>query len=376
MKKALRSLAAVLAVSAVIANIPVSAYADNTVKPVTEITFSMDSGDNIVGGWAINTGEVSLNANKNAKNAFKKATKGVEGESYKAIALLGTQVVAGTNYAILCRVTPKDIDGGDEEIRVMYIYEDLQGKAEITGFKTIIGKLLPGGFSANPGKFGLKNNKTVYNSYKKAVKSVKDCKLTAVAYLGSQVVAGTNYLILCGCKNTSSNKYTYSLVKVYKSLDGKNSVISNEELKLGEYDEEEETGTAMVGIANPWQEYETVSAAAEAAGVKMTAPDKIGNYKIGYIQAMNGLAEVNYTKGKKTVSYRCGNTTDDNSGDYNEYEKTVNEKIGDITVVLRMNGSKVYSAIWDDGKQGYSYFISDGISKKSALSHIKALIEK
>jgi len=89
-----------------------------------------------VGGWEMNTGDVSLDQNKEAKEALEKATEALEGYEFEPIALLGTQVVAGTNYAILCRgegVYP----GAEPVYEIVYIYEDLDGNAEISSSQEI-----------------------------------------------------------------------------------------------------------------------------------------------------------------------------------------------------------------------------------------------
>ena len=116
----------------------------------------------------------------------------------------------------------------------MYVYEDLQGNAEIFGYQSIIGEQLMGGFTANKGKFGLSKNKNINKYYKAAMKKLVGVSYQPVAYLGSQIVAGKNYLILCRSKAvTPGAKYKYSLVKVYRDLQGKVSLGEIEELGLG-----------------------------------------------------------------------------------------------------------------------------------------------
>lgn len=52
------------------------------------------------------------------------------GAQHEPIALLGTQVVAGTNYCLLCRSTPV-VPDAVSHYTLMYIYADLEGGAEI-----------------------------------------------------------------------------------------------------------------------------------------------------------------------------------------------------------------------------------------------------
>ncbi len=57
--------------------------------------------------------------------------------------------------------------------------------------------------------------------FKKATKQLAGVKYTPIAYLGSQVVAGTNHLYLCKSKTMIEDvAIGYSLVYVYQDLDG------------------------------------------------------------------------------------------------------------------------------------------------------------
>ena len=94
---------------------------------------SDDISGMIVGGWSVSE---DAKMTDEAKIAFDKAVSGLAGAHYEPIACLGTQVVAGTNYCILCRATPATLNP-TSYYTLMYVYEDLQGKAEIIEFKDI-----------------------------------------------------------------------------------------------------------------------------------------------------------------------------------------------------------------------------------------------
>ena len=83
---------------------------------------------NLSGGW--NASE-SPKVTSAAKKALTKATDGLAGASYNPVALLGTQVVAGTNSRILCEVTPV-VPNAATDYMVVQVYADLSGNAEIT----------------------------------------------------------------------------------------------------------------------------------------------------------------------------------------------------------------------------------------------------
>ena len=76
----------------------------------------------LVGGWS--EAETPVVTDE-AKAALEKAGKAVKDTTYTPIALVATQIVSGTNYCILC-----EVNGGFESF--VYVYADLNGKAEIT----------------------------------------------------------------------------------------------------------------------------------------------------------------------------------------------------------------------------------------------------
>ena len=63
--------------------------------------------------------------------AFDKAMESLVGVDYAPIACLGTQLVAGQNYCILCKATVVAPDAAPY-LALVYVYADLEGNAEIT----------------------------------------------------------------------------------------------------------------------------------------------------------------------------------------------------------------------------------------------------
>ena len=68
---------------------------------------------------------------EDAQAAFDKALDGLVGAKYTPVALLSTQIVAGTNYCILCQITPV-VPDATPTWALVYVHADLQGNAEIT----------------------------------------------------------------------------------------------------------------------------------------------------------------------------------------------------------------------------------------------------
>lgn len=85
------------------------------------------------GGWSVSD---KTEITDEVREVFDRALDGMVGVSYEPVAYLGSQVVAGTNHCILCKATvvyPNAVP----YYTLMYIYEDLDGNAEILGFSDV-----------------------------------------------------------------------------------------------------------------------------------------------------------------------------------------------------------------------------------------------
>ncbi len=94
---------------------------------------SKEPAEQLAGGWAAPDDITVLPIPENAEKALVKALGSFVGSDIEPMALLGTQVVAGTNYALLCRVTPV-VPNAVSTIQIVTVYADLQGNAEFTNF--------------------------------------------------------------------------------------------------------------------------------------------------------------------------------------------------------------------------------------------------
>lgn len=89
------------------------------------------------GSWAYNEKNMSSKGIPSAaKKAFKKAVKQYTGVSLTPLVLLGTQLVAGTNYKFLCRGVMSDA-GGTVCLYEVDIYQDLKGVCKVTNCNII-----------------------------------------------------------------------------------------------------------------------------------------------------------------------------------------------------------------------------------------------
>ena len=101
---------------------------EKATEAATEAKVDATEAEPISGGW---TDAKSPVITPEIKAMFDKLNETMTGAQYVPVALLQTQVVAGTNYRVLCKeaiVLPDAVT----TYSIVTVYEDLEGKAEIT----------------------------------------------------------------------------------------------------------------------------------------------------------------------------------------------------------------------------------------------------
>ncbi len=170
-----------------------------------------------------------------------KAFEDLLGATYEPVALLGTQVVAGTNYCILFICTPV-VPDAEGTYTIGYLYEDLQGNVECTDLvdSSVSTELNDGmGSFTQPGSPEITEEvKAVFEkAMEKKTKEEIETEYTPIALLSTQVVAGTNYRILCTASNEEKEEEeeeTYVMLTIYEDLSGNAEVIDKEEIPAEE----------------------------------------------------------------------------------------------------------------------------------------------
>ncbi len=198
-----------------------------------------NQGDDVVcGGWGIPEKLTESSLNENLATTFATACK----KSKKDLvpqALIGTQVVAGTNYAFLC----KDKKGKPS---IAIVYEGFDSSAEIlsvkeldvTGYtgKDTASEPLSGGWTIGE---DVKTNKIALdaeNALRIATDTQNEMNYEPIALLGQQVVAGMNYSILCkGTANTDGAVPALYILKIYNALDGSAEITSSTILDIADF---------------------------------------------------------------------------------------------------------------------------------------------
>lgn len=83
----------------------------------------------LLGGWFVDD-SFGCGLKEDCKKAFDKAVDGLTGVGYEPIACLGTQVVAGTNYAVLVKSTTVTAEPVTS-LSVVTVFSALDGSAQI-----------------------------------------------------------------------------------------------------------------------------------------------------------------------------------------------------------------------------------------------------
>lgn len=175
-------------------------------KEAEEISETNESTP-ITGGWAINNDFDGID-DANAMSAFEKATEDLDGYRYDVAAVLGSQIVAGTNYLYLCRAEMVVPDAKPEYV-ILKVYEDLEGNAEITGSL----RLLEGkeGWEYNDANPYMDENEEVNDAFDKALEGLTGVEYKPIAYIGYK---DNSYAVLTKITITSVEPLT-SLSMVY-----------------------------------------------------------------------------------------------------------------------------------------------------------------
>lgn len=223
------------------------AFGDLEPEPEDWTEDGQDFCEPFPGGWQINEDAPAAVLSENVQAAFDKATAELLGVTYTPLALIGQQLVAGMNYAILCRCTPV-VPEPVSTLAVLTVYADLQGGATVTdianfdlGYYAAYGQAEPEAEpeAENPlsmfvGGWGVPSEYTAIElpegpkeAFDAATEMFVGNDLVPMAYLGSQVVAGMNYAILCHSSLvTLEPVVSMQLVFVYADLEG-NATITN-----------------------------------------------------------------------------------------------------------------------------------------------------
>lgn len=130
-------------------------------------------------------------------------------------------------------------------------------------------------------------------------------------------------------------------------------------------------------IANPWQEAESLAAAAELVGFSLAAPDSVSYYNLDVVRACtpedSRMIEVIYHNGDDEVRLRKAPGSDDISGDYNQYDSQAEVDVEGRSVSMLGNAEMVRVAVWQDGEYTYAVTASAGLPLEEMTQFIASV---
>ena len=197
----------------------------------------------LTGGWeTVLSGKVNDISEEDLYN-FNNAVKAYGKENLEAVALLGKQVVAGTNYMFLAK--------SDSKYKIVIVYADLEGVSKVSKVSDFnyvdyvnknsdgISEQLSGGWyteSANT-EYKLEDEK-VESLFESATSTLAGMEFKPLLVVGKQIVAGTNYAIVCYGQATVPNATTgIYLMTLYAKLDGTSEITGIAYIDLSQYNE-------------------------------------------------------------------------------------------------------------------------------------------
>ena len=203
---------------------------------------AQNNSDALVGAYNTNLVSFSLKDNPDAMNAFEATfPNGYNYTHYEPIALLGTQVVSGTNYLYLCKSTWTDYQENVSFV-LLQIYQDLSGKSEVMGsailFPTEESREEGEDYIDNTGSYLPENIPAIQNAFNEAVKDNENVSYIPLAYIGKHTQEGKpeEDVIFTAKKSKEKDaKTNYELLYIGKDKDGKAKLVKTEDVQFPDF---------------------------------------------------------------------------------------------------------------------------------------------
>jgi len=188
-----------------------------------------------MGGWSVYS-ETDFPVSEAAANALDKAQEELIGADYRAVALIATQVVNGTNYAIVCAITPV-VPDAVPSYQLVYVHESLDGACSIVEIQELN---CAEELEETTGSWTVYADAEVLvpeeaaDALVKAQQSLLGAEYKAVAVTATQLVSGMNYEMLCAITPVVPGaEATYAMVRVYAALDGTCTITQVTDIAVG-----------------------------------------------------------------------------------------------------------------------------------------------
>ena len=201
-----------------------------------------NNSDSLVGAYNTNLVSFSIKDNPDAMNAFEAAfPNGYNYTHYEPIALLGTQVVSGTNYLYLCKSTWTDYQENVSFV-LLQIYQDLSGKSEVMGsailFPTEESREEGEDYIDNTGSYLPENIPAIQNAFNEAVMDNENVSYIPLAYIGKHTQEGKpeeDVIFTAKDPRGTDAKISYELFYIAKDKDGKAKLVKTEDVMFPDF---------------------------------------------------------------------------------------------------------------------------------------------
>lgn len=199
----------------------------------------------MTGSWEVNVSIGSMP--EKVATAFAELDSMV-GCEYSPIAYLGSQVVNGINYAVLAEQTV--LAGKDSKNVVLTIFNEKGNECHLTDIERVLESGDPAGGVIVSVETGDSINPQAMDVFNQALSGYVGVKIELIAYLGSQVVRGVDYIYACEVTPTVvGGKAKVCIVRI-NDLDY--SIQFADLLRSSVENEAIATATATVRIQSPW----------------------------------------------------------------------------------------------------------------------------
>lgn len=196
-----------------------------------------DPNEEIAGGWLTNTEFGEFTVPEEVGEVFEQAVGSLDGVAYEPIAYLGSQVVAGTNYAFLCKATVV-VPDAVPSLAVVVVYKDLEGNADVLRVSDVdvsaaTANMAPAEAGTVGGwwhddAIGVGLDEDVQSAFDTALDGYTGVGYQPLALIGTQVVGGINYAILCTATPATAEPSTsLSVLTIFASADGTTQITAS-----------------------------------------------------------------------------------------------------------------------------------------------------
>lgn len=192
-------------------------------------------GSTHLGSWKVN--ESPLEIGQEAKEVFEKAIKLFVGSSFELCAHLGMQVVAGANYAFVCRRKSVALNP-QVAYSLVICYANPEQQCSIVEIKDIIkeGEFSSGGIHCTEAsqapirKLNSIEADHIIRAFHQAFGNLQGVVYTPELYIAQQVTRGINYHIIAKAKMMDKEQTTDFRYIVLNCFMNESKIVSIEHL--------------------------------------------------------------------------------------------------------------------------------------------------